>query len=86
MEPTIHDLEASFEGTKTKSQLDKIRKKHIIRVGIIGKKAYWVHENTFYHADIINGHIDNDGAKPINAYDLSDKELKMLLNLLDQLG
>ena len=68
------------------SQLDKVRKKNIIRVAIHGKKAYWVHENIFYEADVVDGHIDNSEAKPIDAHKLSEKELERLLKILDSIS
>ena len=85
MEPKIHDLEAVFSENSPKSQLDRVRRKNIIRVAIIEKKAYWVHDNVFYEADVVDGQIDNDAAKPINAHGLSTKELNKLLYILDSL-
>ncbi len=83
---SVHSLEAAFDEETALSQLEKIRKKNVIRVAIIGKKAYWVHENTFYETNIINGNIDNDGAKAIDAHSLSDKELFKLLKILDNIS
>jgi hypothetical protein len=37
IEPMIHDLEAIFNDNSPKSQLDRIRKKNIIRVAILEK-------------------------------------------------
>lgn len=85
MEPTIHDLEAVFNDNSPKSQLDRIRRKNIIRVAIVEKKAYWVHENVFYEAEIVNGQINNENAKPINALSLTQKELNKLLMILDSM-
>ena len=73
-------------GESSLSQLDKIRKKNIVRVAVIGKKAYWVHENIFYEADVVNGHINNEEAKPIDAHKLSAKELERLLEILDSIS
>jgi len=70
---------------KRMTQLEKIREKNTIRVAIVGAKAYWVHENIFYESDIVDGHIDDSAARPINAHDLSKKELDRLLNILDKI-
>ena len=85
MEPTIHDLEAIFNDNSPKSQLDRIRKKNIIRVAIVERTAYWVHENVFYEAEIIDGQINNENAKPIDAHLLTQKELNKLLTILDSM-
>ena len=71
---------------KKESQLEKIRSKNIIRVAIVNDKAYFVHENTFYTAALINGEVDRSSASPINAFDMSKKEMKMLLSILDNMN
>jgi hypothetical protein len=81
----VEDVPAEFGLKKTDSQLEKIRKKNIVKVAIIGDKAYWVHNNTFYQSNIINGYIDNEGASPIDAHNLSKKELDNLLKVLDNI-
>lgn len=86
LQAQVHDMEAEFNNDLPKSQLDRIRKNSIIRVAIIGDKAYWVHDNTFYETEIIDGYIDNDNAKPIDAFKLSDKEFVKLLTILDNIS
>jgi hypothetical protein len=85
IEPSIYDLEAVFNNNVPKNQLEKIREKNIIRVAIVEKKAYWVHDNIFYQADVVNGYIDNNDAVPIDAHSLSQKELIKLLTILDSI-
>lgn len=65
------------------SQLDKIRKKNTIKVAIADDKAYWVYNNTFYESDVVDGHIDNQNARPVDAHKLSSEELTDLLTILD---
>lgn len=86
LNPQIHDLQAEFNNDIPQSQLDRIRKNSIVRVAIIGEKAYWVHDNTFYETDIIDGYIDNENAKPVDAFKLSDKEFVKLLMILDNIS
>lgn len=71
---------------KTKTQSEKIREKNIIRVAIVNDKAYFVHDNTFYTAEVINGEVDRSSASPINAFDMSKKEMKKLLSILDNMN
>ena len=70
---------------KRMTQLQKIREKNTIRVAIVGTKAYWVHEKIFYESDIVDGHIDDSAARPVDAHKLSKKELDRLLNILDKI-
>ena len=79
------NLPVEFEN-KTLTQLQKLRKDNVIKVAIFEDKAYWVHNNIFYVSNIIDGDIDNGGAKPIDAHKLSKKEMDFLLEVLDNLN
>jgi len=48
-------------------------------------KAYWVIDNIFYTADVINGIPDFDNAVPIDTSDMSQNELDKMLFILDNL-
>jgi hypothetical protein len=52
-----------------------------VSVAIIEDKAYWVIDNMFYQADItMDGEIDKSSSRPVNAFDLSNKDVtKMIL-------
>ena len=82
----VKDIEAEFDEDAPKSQLEKIRKKNIIRVAIFDEKAYWVHNNTFYQADIIDGFINNEEAQAVDAHNLSESELTKLMEILDTIS
>jgi hypothetical protein len=71
---------------KKQTQMEKIRKKNIIRVAIVENKAYFVHENTFYTASLVDGEVDRSSASPINAFDMNKKEMKLLLSILDNMN
>jgi len=65
------------------SQLDLIRKKNTVKVALTDGKAYWVHDNIFYESDLIDGHIDNENIRAIDAFKLTKKQLNELLIILD---
>lgn len=48
-------------------------------------KVYWVANNVFYCADMIDGEFDPATAKPIDTQNLSKKQLNELLFILDTL-
>ena len=68
------------------SQLEQFRKKNTVKVAIIGRKAYWVHDNVFYETDVVDGEIDNMSAKPIDASKLTTKQVRLLMNVLDSIS
>lgn len=82
----IHELPVEFEIEEVESQLEQVRRKNTIRVAIVGKKAYWVHNYTFYESDIVNGEIDNEAARPINTENMSRLEINTLMSVLDKIS
>lgn len=90
----IYDSQEIFDRKKDKSeddeeihsQLDRIRKQNLVKIAILGDKAYWVIDNVFYESDISDGMIDNENARPVDAYKLSEKEFVSLLMILDNMN
>ena len=80
----VHDIPVMLNDENI-SQLQQLRKNSIIRVAVVDNKAYWVHNNTFYESDIVDGCIDNDAARPIDAIKLSSNEIEDLLEILDNI-
>ena len=68
------------------SQIEKIRKKNIVKVAIVHNRAFWVKDNKFWTSRIVDGYIDDVHAEEIDAHSLSKKELDMLLEILDELN
>lgn len=56
-----------------------------VNVAIVGNSAYWVADNTFYVASIVNGEIDHDSRQPVNVFEMSNSDLKKMLFILDNL-
>ena len=54
-------------------------------IAVIEDKAYWVINNIFYQADVINGEIDRSSSKPINAFNMSHRDVTKMLFILDNL-
>lgn len=72
------------------SQKDRQSKKHrseaVIKViQAPDNKAYWVQDNIFYYAEIVNGQFDPTDGKPVDTNNLSRKEIDKLLFILDNL-
>lgn len=79
--------QVSQQGSQSSlSQLDRVRNKNLIRVAFVENKAYWVHENKFYEADIVDGFVQHNDAKQIDAHNLSESEFSALLEILDNLS
>ena len=59
--------------------------KGITRFVATPDKAYWVKDNIFYQAEVIDGEVSPTNAVPINTDGLSKIELEELLFILDSL-
>jgi len=56
-----------------------------ISVAYVEDKAYWVLNNTFYQADIVDGEIDRESSRPIDPFKMSSKDIMKMLFILDNL-
>lgn len=72
----IRDVEEAME--------DEINEESV-SVAVIEDKAYWVINNTFYVAEIVDGEIDRSSSRPINAFEMSTSDIKKMLFILDNL-
>lgn len=71
---------------KKNSQSKNLQKQKTVRVIYApDNKAYWVSENVFYCAELIDGEFNPEDAKPIDTHSLSNQEIEKLLFILDNL-
>lgn len=56
-----------------------------VSVAFLEDKAYWVIDNTFYEADIIDGQVDRETSKPVDAFEMTNLEVMKMLFILDNL-
>lgn len=73
------------------SQKDRQSKKHrgnaaIKVIQAPDNKAYWVENNVFYSAELVNGQFDPSSGKPVDTNNMSKKEIDKLLFILDNLN
>ena len=75
-----------FDKPKVITQSQKHVQKNMLKVVITEGMAYWTVDNVFYTANSINGRIDEDTIKPIDMYSVPKKELKKMMDILDDLN
>ena len=75
--------------SKTEKEFQNIikeeEKEELINVAIFDNKAYWVHENIFYEADIVNNEISRETSRPVNVFEMSSYDVSKMLFILDNL-
>ena len=58
-----------------------------VEVAIINNKAYWIKNNSLYTSKINEfGEIDIKNAAPLDVFSLSNKEMQMLMKIVDSLN
>lgn len=71
--------------SKTKKQsINHINENHI-KVIINKGMAYWIKNNVFYTAEVIDGLIDKDNARIVDTMGMDKVELDKMLFIIDQL-
>lgn len=70
---------------KRVSQSTKYDEKTNIRVIIVGSTAYWVKENVFYKANVMNDGVDSDTTEVVDTIGMNKVELDKMLFIMDRL-
>lgn len=56
-----------------------------LKVAIVEDKAYWVVNNTFWEADVIDDEIIKEDARQVNAFDLDFRDVNKMMTILDNI-
>jgi len=70
---------------KHTSQAKNFVSERMFKVIEIDGKAYWVKNNTFFMADMIEGKINHDSIKEVDTMNMSKKDLDKMMFIVDKL-
>jgi hypothetical protein len=56
-----------------------------LRVIIVEDKAYWIKDNDFFVADLINGSVDRESARLVDTMSMSKVELEKIIFIVEKL-
>lgn len=70
---------------KIKTQSRKYHEKMNIKVIIVDDNAYWVKDNIFYTAPMIDEHIDSDMVQEVDTISMDRVQLEQMLFIMDKL-
>jgi len=70
---------------KIKTQSRKYHDKMNIKVIIVDQNAYWVKDNIFYVAPMIDEHINNDMVQEVDTMTMDNVQLEQMLFIMDKL-
>jgi hypothetical protein len=69
----------------TKSQSKNHEKETNVRVIIVDGQAYWVKDNIFYNAPLLNDMVDKESAQRVDTTNMDKVQLDQMLFILDKL-
>lgn len=81
--PTMFGLDTRIP--KRVSQSYNYQEEAYIKVVIVDGKAYWIKENTFYTAEVVDGMVDKESTKEVDTMSMNDVELKKMLVIVETL-
>jgi hypothetical protein len=70
---------------KKSTQALKYQEQTYIRVVVVDGKAYWIKENTFFTADVVDGTVVKESTKEVDTMSMNDVELKKMLVIVETL-
>lgn len=74
-----------FELPKIVSQSKKHVRNNTVKVLLVEDQAYWVHNNMFYTADLVEGLVDPETTKTVDTDNMSKRDIDKMLFILDSL-
>lgn len=79
--PTNKELD--YKPLKTQSVSHK--NKNTMRVLFVSNKAYWIKDNNFYTADLVDGMVDEESTKKVDTMGMDKVQLEEMSFIVDKL-
>jgi hypothetical protein len=77
--------ESSIHNPLPPRQSSKYEDSINIRVIFLDSQAYWIRDNTFYMADMVNGVIDKETTRTVDIMGMDEVQLKKASYIVDKL-
>jgi hypothetical protein len=68
-----------------KRQSSNFLKNSYMKVMVVKDKAYWIKDNTFYVADVVEGEVVKENAKRVDTMSMDKVELKEMMFIVEKL-
>jgi hypothetical protein len=76
----------SIESNKVETQSKKHYAKQHVKVIISETEAYWIANNKFYTADVLDNSIVQETTREVDTMAMDDVQLKKIIEVVDMLG
>lgn len=84
IKPLIPEINISINSKTKRQSINHLNTNHI-KVIINKNMAYWIKNNVFYTAEVIDGQIDKDNARVVDTMSMDKVELDKMMFIIDQL-
>jgi hypothetical protein len=71
---------------KSKTQSRRHQEDSTTRVIVVDNEAYWIKNNIFYKAPLVNERIDKDSAEQVDTTNMDKVQLDKMLFIVDKLA
>lgn len=75
----------SAKTIKTPTQSIKYQEEQYTKVVVAENKAYFIKNNTFFVADVVDGTIDKESTQEVDTMSMDDVELKKMIFIVEAL-
>jgi hypothetical protein len=84
-EPTrfIDEMINAVKLSKKKTQAQELYDSLHIKVVISENEAFWIKDNIFYTADILDHHVDHENARAVDTMAMDDVQLKRISEIVE---
>lgn len=82
---TALDQQAGVEKIKQETQAQKHEKKIRVKVIIMDDQAYWVKDNVFYTANMLDGDVNKNTTREVDTMTMNKVQLDKMMFIMDRL-
>jgi hypothetical protein len=75
----------NFEEEPLVTQSIKHYQKNNVRILVVENKAYWIKDNAFYVANMIDGYVDTESAEIVDTIGMDKVELDKMMFIVEKL-
>lgn len=78
-------ISSMLDQQKKVTQASEHEKSLYVRVMVVDDKAYWIKDNTFFTADMVDDNLDNSSTKTVDTMGMDDVQLKKMMFIVERL-
>lgn len=78
-------IESMIAKADKKTQARDYEASMYVRIIIVDEQAYWIRDNTFFVADMVDGALDNETTRKVDTMAMDEVQLKKMVFIVEKL-